>query len=89
MKVASDTSAAEGAVSGFEGIETDGEGQQVNLASSNIGSMQDGAALANKLVQEIAQLILGVKGEADRVVALASRIEARDQEDATELGNAS
>lgn len=86
MRVASNTAAAEAAVSGFAGIEVDNTGQQVNLGSSNIGSMKDGAALSNKLLKDISEVAAGVKAEADRVTALASRIETQDQQDASSMG---
>lgn len=83
MKIASDLAAAHAAASGFAGIEADSEGQQVSLGSSNIAGMKAGAGLTNKLVRDVSTLVSGVKAEADRVTALASRIEARDQQDAS------
>lgn len=83
MRIASDLGAARDAVSGFAGIQADSDGQQVSLGSSNIAGMKAGARLTNKLVRDVSTLVSGVKAEADRVAALASRIEARDEQDAS------
>ena len=86
MKVSSNTGAAQSAVSGFAGIETDREGQQVSLGSSNISSMQAGATFSNRLLRDVSELISDVKAEADRVTVLALTIEARDINDASGMG---
>jgi ABC-type proline/glycine betaine transport system substrate-binding protein len=85
MKIASSTGAAQAAVSGFAGIESDSDGQQVSLGTSNIASMRAGAKLTNKVLRDVSKLVSGVKAEADRVTALASKIEARDTKDASGL----
>ncbi|MEO7017495.1 MAG: hypothetical protein ABI130_01940 [Leifsonia sp.] len=89
MKIASSTGAAQAAVSGFAGIEADKEGLQVSLGSSNIASMRAGAKLTNKVLRDVSKLVSGVKAEADRVTALASKIETRDTQDASGLGRKS
>lgn len=86
MKVSSSVGAAQDAVSGFAGIESGGDGKQVSLGLSNISSMKAGARLTNKLLRDVSSLVSGVKAEADRVTALASRIEARDRQDASVAG---
>jgi hypothetical protein len=83
MKIASDTGAAQAAVSGFAAVDADSEGKHVSLGSSNIAGMKAGASLTNKLVRDVSTLVSGVKAEADRVAALASRIEDRDKQDAS------
>lgn len=55
----------------------------MSLGSSNVAGMKAGVTLANKLVRDVSTLVSGVKAEADRVTALASRIEARDERDAS------
>lgn len=85
MKVASNLGAAQDAVSGFAAIDPGGSGQQVALGSSNVSSMQDGAIVANKLLQCISDLALAVKGQAKNVTALAMEIEDRDKQDAAQL----
>jgi hypothetical protein len=44
--------------------------------------MQDGAIVANKLLQCVSELASGVKGQANQVTALAMEIEDRDKQDA-------
>jgi hypothetical protein len=85
VKVASNIGAAQEAVSGFAGIDPGGSGQQVALGSSNVSSMQDGAIVANKLLQCVSELASGVKGQANQVTALAMEIEDRDKQDAGQL----
>ena len=88
MKVASNTAAAEAAVSGFASIEIDGPGQQVSLGPSNIAGMQAGANVANEILNAIQELVTGVQGQASSVTALAVAIEDRDRSDAAGLGGA-
>lgn len=86
MKIVSSTAAAQGAVSGFAGIEVAGAGEQADLGSSSVAGMKRGVTFANRVVGDVSGLVSGVKAEADRVVALASRIEARDRQDAAGVG---
>lgn len=86
MKVSSNTEAARAAISGFAYVYVDPQGQKVSLGSSNIKSMRDGAKLSNNLLQDISDLVAGVKAEAERVTELASKVETRDQQDATSMG---
>lgn len=85
MKVASNTGAAEAAVSGFANTQPDSTGQQATLGSSNIASMQDGAAVTNSILGSISDLVSSVNGQADRVTALATAFEDRDKQDAAGL----
>ena len=85
MKVASNVGAAQEAVSGFAGIDPGQRGEQVALGSSTVASMQDGAIVANKLLQCISELASGVKQQANQVTALAAEIEDRDKQDAGRL----
>ena len=82
MKIVSSTAAAQSAVSGFAAMTVDGKGQQINLGVSTVAGMKDGAQVANELLSYLADLVSSVKGQADKVQALAAEIEARDQRDA-------
>ncbi|MFJ3393365.1 hypothetical protein [Leifsonia aquatica] len=82
MKLSSSVGAAQAAASGFAAIESGGGGQQVNLVSSNISSMQDGARVANRILSAVSELVAAVKSQAESVTALASEIEERDTLDA-------
>lgn len=86
MRIASNAGVAAAATSGFLNIRTDVSGIKVNLGSSNIGSMKNGAKLANELVDRVSGLVAEVQAEADRVNALAGNYEARDAEDASGFG---
>ncbi|MEY9952738.1 hypothetical protein [Leifsonia sp. EB34] len=86
MKVASNTAAAQAAVAGFANIEVESDGQQVSLGSSNVASMQEGASVANGVLDSISELVSGVKRQAAGVTALATEIEARDKRDAASVG---
>jgi hypothetical protein len=88
LKVASNIGAAQEAVAGFARIDPGGSGQQVSLGSSKISSMHDGAIVANKLLQCISELASSVKGQAIKVTALATEIEDRDKQDASQLREA-
>ena len=86
MRVASSVDAAQDAVSGFAGVTLEGGGEQVSVGSSTVSSMKNGARFANKVVGDVSHFIAGVRAEADRVVALAKKVEARDKQDALRLG---
>ena len=89
MKIVSSTAAAQSAVSGFAGIEVAGARQQADLGSSTVAGMKRGVTFANRVVDDVSELVAAVRAEADRVVALASKIEARDKQDASGLGDRS
>lgn len=82
MKLSSNVAAVQDAVSGFAEIDLGGDAQQASLGSSNISSMKDGTIVANKVLTCISELVSGVKGQADKVTALATEIEERDSQDA-------
>lgn len=81
MKVGSSIGAAEDAASGFGDIEV-ADGTQVSLSTSNIGSMQAGAKVADGILPDIAELVYRVKAQAASIVSLANEIEGRDASDA-------
>lgn len=85
MKVASNIGAAQEVVAGFARIDPDRCGQQVALGSSNVASMQDGAIVANALLQSLSELAAGAKRQANQITALATEIEDRDTQDAGRL----
>jgi hypothetical protein len=82
VKLSSNVGAAHDAVSGFADVDLDGGGRQVSLGSSTIGSIHDGATVANTLLSSLSELVAGVKGQAGNVTSLATEIEQRDSRDA-------
>jgi hypothetical protein len=85
VKVASNSGAAQDAVSGFAPIHSGGKGQRVSLGSSNVAGMVGGAHVANGILGCISGLVSGVKAQAKNVTALATEIEERDRQDAQTL----
>lgn len=86
MRVSSSVSAAREAVSGFADMGVVGAGQQASVGSSTVAGMKRGVTFANSVASDVSELVSAVSAEADRVVALASEIEARDVDDALVLG---
>jgi hypothetical protein len=82
VKVSSNVGAARDAASGFAEIGRGVGGHQVSFHSSNVSSTQHGAIVANQLLNNISELVAGVKEQAAKVTSLAIEIEARDNQDA-------
>lgn len=75
--IASDTGAAEGAVSGIKSVSVN-KGKQVSLGKSNIGGMTRGTIVTNQLLSDLSQLIDCVKDQSQKFPKIAEIMEIED-----------
>ncbi|QNE35467.1 hypothetical protein [Leifsonia shinshuensis] len=82
VRISSSVDAAQEAISGFSGVRVEAPGQPTNTGSSNIGSLESGAAVANHLLIALSGLVSSLQSHAERVTDLAPALEQRDSQDA-------
>lgn len=83
MVLKSSVEAAQAAVSQIKVGE--GSGQHFDLGETNISGIKQAVTISNQIVNDINQLETGIKQQADKFPKLASVIEERDRQDATNI----
>ncbi|GAB2026263.1 hypothetical protein [Lactovum odontotermitis] len=83
VRVSSDLSAAQEAVSGFHADEQ--TGRQETLSESTIEAMYQALSASNQMLGGMSTLKSNIKTQADKIPELAALIEARDKLDAIEI----